>query len=541
MKLPLYFKQFLIVLTKKVSLFCLVFAGLLFFSCNQKNTSNYVVLKAPAVFTPDIPVDVDPAIQKALKEAGNIYELNEIYNIYSWQALIAINWPLDAKGKALQNFTDEGSPAWLQWKEAFQVYRKDGKKPAAWNSPRTDSGLGLKTSVLDDSGSRVILSSNTPTHKGHNNIADEIDQAFAGKLFDQNGEVVVYEVLMNKEEFDYVLENKLYNINGQLEFSKTNTEANFPKGNYEKAQLGATEIKLAWRILKHSDPHQERYFRDEGYIINETTGQPEKALLGLIGFHISQKTPTGKQWVWSTFEQIDNLDQNTIEVGGKTIVIPPTLTNPDCEICPVNVDVTNNGSSYKHNNTTHGNYWKVTNDPKKYYTDASIMKTQAKRMIDIPVRVQQINKMMQDYFKQQASVWQYYQLIDTQYPINQNTNPAISTKTEYHLPESVVNKSGGKPNLAFLTNISMETFFQGGNQVAGLMEISPSVKEKTYKPITIFGTESCIGCHSSAGIAQHYDHKLEKVTFGKQLTGDFSWLLQKAAWDKDVPKPTSKK
>ena len=52
---------------------------LLISSCNQISTSNYVVLEAPTVFTPNIPVDVDPAIQKALKEAGNLYELNEIF------------------------------------------------------------------------------------------------------------------------------------------------------------------------------------------------------------------------------------------------------------------------------------------------------------------------------------------------------------------------------------------------------------------------------------------------------------------------------
>lgn len=515
--------------------------SMLFLSCKQTNTDNYIVLEAPTVFTPNIPVDVDPAIRKALKEAGNIYELNEIYNIYSWQALIAINWPLDINGIALQNFTDDGTPTWLKWKEAFQVYRADGKTPAAWDSPRTDSGLGLKTNLLNDIDSRVILSRNTPTHRGHNNVADETDQAFAGKLFDQNGEVVVYEVLINKEEFDYVVENKLYNINGQLEFSKTNTEANFPKGNYEKGQLGATEIKLAWRILKDS-PHKDRYFKDEGYIINETTGKPEKALLGLIGFHISQKTPTGKQWVWSTFEHIDNLDQNTIKVGGKTTVIHPTLTNPDCETCPVNVDVTNGGNTYSYVESDHGNYWNVTGDTLNYYTDTPQMKTQAKRTIDIPVRVKQINNKMQDYFKQQGSVWQYYQLIDTQYPVDQNAKPGISSKKDYCLPESVVNKSGGDPNLAFLTNISMETFFQVGNQTAGLIETSPSTKEDTYIPITIFGTESCIGCHSSAYLFDSYSLQKGKMTLGQgsQLSGDFSWLLKKAAWDKDVPKPTSK-
>ncbi|MFT6415377.1 MAG: hypothetical protein ACJARZ_000713 [Dokdonia sp.] len=103
--------------------------------------------------------------------------------------------------------------------------------------------------------------------------------------------------------------------------------------------------------------------------------------------------------------------------------------------------------------------------------DPAVMKTQVKRMVDIPVRVKNINTMMQGYFEQQASV-SYCQLIDTQCLLDQDAAPETSTPKEYRIPESVVNTSGGKPNLALLTNISMETFFQGGNQFAGLMENS---------------------------------------------------------------------
>ncbi|WP_157814153.1 hypothetical protein [Olleya sp. Bg11-27] len=533
MKPTIYFKPFLDM--TPVRLFFLFLIGMSLSSCNQ---DRYEEIPSPVVFTPNIPVDVDPVLQEQLKQAGDIYQLNQTYNLYSWQALIAINWPVSDNGIPKPNFTDAGSPAWLGWKEAFQVYREDGKQPATWGSPRIQTGLGLKSSLLKDRDSRVILSSRTPTQPEHHNIADETDQAFAGKLFDQNGEVVVYEVLMNKEEFDYIVDNKLYNINGQLEFSKTHTEANFPKGNYDRGELGATEIKLAWRVFKDTDPHQDRYLTDKGYIINETTGQPKQVRLGLIGFHISQKTPTGKQWVWSTFEHIDNLDQNVIAGSdGKTTVIHPTLTDPDCEICPVNVDATNGKNTYEHHTSEHSDYWSITSDTNNYYAASTTMKTQSKRMIDIPVRVRHINSMMQDYFKAQGSVWQYYQLIDTQYPVDQNAKPATSTATAYHLPESVINKSGGVPNIAYLTNITMETFFQQGNQIAGLMENSSS--EGSALPLSIFGTESCIGCHSSAGIAISYDTKNLSTKFGGQLSGDFSWLLRRASWDQNLPKPTA--
>jgi len=523
-------------------------------SCKKKDHEHhdYTAIPAPVKFSPDIPVDVAPEIQEKLKKEKNIFKLNEAFNEYSWQALVAINWPRDKQGNALPKFTDKGEATWLGWKEAFQVYRKDGLAPSAWGSPRTSSGLEISDAILNATDARLLLLSTTPTSKRGQNIADEVDQAFAGKLFDQNGNVVVYEVLMNKQEYDYVVDKKLYNINGQLTYTKENTDANFPAGNYENNELGAIEIKFAWKILEETD-HKERYFRDEGYIIDEETNELVKKDLGMIGFHISQKTPTGKQWVWSTFEHIDNLKETLIENDGKTTRIPPSLRDAECEICPANVDVTNH-SKYVYKTDKHGNFWEVTSRGEeiegtypikyqdsttaKYYSNSEVMKTQAKRMVDIPSRVQRLNKKMQAYFKQQKSVWQYYELIDTQYPLNQNTPAPPYGDDDYVLPTSVTDKSGGDTNIALLTNITMETYFQHGNQSASdLMENNPKSN------ITIYGTESCIGCHSSAGIYNSYiyEHGEPTLKSGAQLSGDFSWLLGRAQWDSSKTKPEPKK
>ncbi|PHS04836.1 MAG: hypothetical protein COA88_13130 [Kordia sp.] len=532
---PFYFLITVIALTVTVT------------SCREKNHDHheYSAIPAPVEFSPNIPVDVNPELQEKLKKQKNIFKLNEAFNEYSWQALVAINWPRNQQGNALPKFTDKGEATWLGWKEAFQVYRKDGLAPTVWGSTRKASGLGIEYSILNETDSRILLLSTTPTSKRSQNVADEVDQAFAGKLFDQNGNVVVYEALMNKEEFDYIVDKQLYNINGQLTYSKKYPEADFPAGNYENNELGAIEIKFAWKILEETD-HKDRYFRDEGYIIDEETNELVKKDLGMIGFHISQKTPTGKQWVWSTFEHVDNLNVALIEKDGKTNSIPPSLRDAECEICPANVDVTHN-SNYEYKTDSHGNFWEVTTQgdaipntsptkykdstKAKYYANSEVMKTQAKRMVAIPSRVQRINERMQAYFKQQESVWQYYELIDTQYPLNQNTPAPPHDEDDYILPTSVTDKSGGDTNIALLTNMTMETFFQDGNQSASnLMENNP------YSGVTIYGTESCIGCHSSAGIYTSYTDG--ELNSGPQLSGDFSWLLGRAQWDSSIPKPT---
>jgi hypothetical protein len=545
MKLPTYFKRITTLCTAKLSLFCLAFVGLMLFSCDEGG--DYDKIPPPVEFSSNIPVDVDPALQNRLKEAQDIFQLNEAFNNYSWQAFVAIHWPLDTAGNPMKKFTDKGKATWLGWKEVFQVYRADGRKPAPWGAPRTASGMGLPKHLkglsqneLDDPGIRVFLSSKTPTHPGNFNVANETNQAFAGELFDQNGNLVVYEVLMNEEEFDYVLDNSLYNINGQINFStKNDSIANFPKGNYEQDSLGAIEIKFAWKILEKNDI-KKRYYSEEGYVIGPDSVLVKKDL-GMIGMHISQKTPTGKQWVWSTFEHVDNLRQNVIEKDGKKVVIHPTLRDPDCEICPANLDLTSS-VSYEFIDDNDRPHWLVkTINPNKagdtlttkYFAPTNIKKTQAKRMVDIPVRVQNINKMMQDYFRQENSVWQYYELVDTQYPLDQNILPAPSLASDYVLPTSVTNKPGGDPNIALLTNLTMETFFQvGGQGAGGLIENgNPAVED-----IQIFGTESCMGCHSSAGIYDGYsfDNGVLKTTLAGQTSGDFSWLLQtKAQWNQD--------
>jgi hypothetical protein len=110
----------------------------------------------------------------------------------------------------------------------------------------------------------------------------------------------------------------------------------------------------------------------------------------------------------------------------------------------------------------------------------------------------------------------------------------------------------------FLTNITMETYFQWGAQEACNMQEGvpktakclspPSVPDPSAHPAiwttpvnnsktpikpgvhtNIFGTESCMGCHSSAGIYTSYDPLTKTGKTSGQLTGDFSWLMSQKA------------
>jgi hypothetical protein len=91
-----------------------------------------------------------------------------------------------------------------------------------------------------------------------------------------------------------------------------------------------------------------------------------------------------------------------------------------------------------------------------------------------------------------------------------------------------------KPTPVYLTNVTMDTYFQTGVQATCHREELPSSvacppRGSDSFPSAIgtqvFATESCMGCHSSAGLYRTYDAKDPwNRMFWPQLSADLSWL-----------------
>lgn len=280
-------------------------------------------------------------------------------------------------------------------------------------------------------------------------------------------------------------------------------------------------MKLAWRVLHEKEVASKRFFTMPATIQDPRPNGPQErhVTVGLVGMHISHKSLSSKQWIWSTFEHVDNLEVDPSVPG-----LTPSFFDPSCEICAVNQEPPQDAQ---------GNYVRIP--------------TQAKRMIPIPPTKQVLNRQASAVLAALGSVWQYYQLVDTQWPTDPKAAPSPWNGP---LPDAVTNKAGGRVTPVFLTNITMETYFQGGNQAACQQEELPSgvacpapgpiwTSKSSSKPTTsaqhpntlIFATESCTGCHSSAGFYTSYNPKTSQGTQSGQLTGDFSWLMsQKASY-----------
>jgi hypothetical protein len=318
--------------------------------------------------------------------------------------------------------------------------------------------------------------------------------------------MVYYELLMDREEFGNILDDELYNLQGQMDYFASGSPVDFAFGNYGK-NIGAVELKLAWKIMAGKDI-PSRFFTMDAYVLEEN--EWVRKTVGLVGMHIAHKTLSSNRWVWSTFEHIDNVRVNDLEavtLAQEELTLRPSFNNPDCAICPVN--------------TIPQPPLNVTLDAE---TNKTMTRTQVMREIPIPEAIDELNSQVQALLKAQDSVWQYYELVGTQYITNNNPQLAPAGPGQ-GLPTSITNESGGFPAPTYLVNSVIETYLQKGNQpasdlVAGSLDADQQI---------VFGTQSCMGCHYSADIAVA---RVKDKAFDLPATGDFSFLLGRAQWMK---------
>lgn len=498
-------------------------------------------LNFPQPLSPDTPWDVDRELQAKLTSEGKFVQVQRLFEILSWQWFVSLNWPVNEKGEPMPAISDKGSPGWFNWKESYEVFLPNGQKPAPWGVSSLPAHFPKNLSL---SGEKILFRTNKVVDFANPDVEDEVNQAFTSPIWDQNGNITRYEIRMNEVEFDYVVKNELYNYDGQIVFSKENGNVDFPEGT--RSEEGAIEIKVAWKILEESDI-KSRYFTTYGYVITKDNTYERKEV-GMVGMHISSKTESSPQWIWTTFEHVDNLEVNLLEeIDGKPL--KPSYNDPDCDICPINVLPDTVISAH---------------NPK--------IKNQIQRIMPISGATKELNASVQALLKAAGSKLQYYQQIGTQWPTNPKSPPyTLKDTTVYTLPQAVTNKSGGDPTPVYLTNMVMETYFQGGtitgdsdkilqqftrngkleyqDTLAGYniyLANEPAYFQMNNFPMgtdtkntqqTIFGTESCISCHFSSAIATGYKEQngVKMPVFGLPTSADFSWLLNQKASFKTNP------
>jgi hypothetical protein len=452
-------------------------------------------------FSAKVPEDVDTALQKSLEHQKKFAEVQLLFDIDSWQSLVALCWPVDREGKPLPKLTDPGDPAYTRFIPETEIFDAGPAEPAQAGQVRRNYRFRqvLKRQNVKE-GDRVLSLISSV-----GGDLTEVSQAFAQPIWDQNGFMVRYEILVNKDERDFIVNNGLQTIKGQIAFSQAGKTVTFPSGVYHSGNVGAIELKLAWKVLGASDD-PTRFIVTSAKIFSGDDPIAKEVKVGLVGMHIAHKTESSPQWIWSTFMHVDSLQTNALAVNAKTgKPINPLFNNPNCETCPVNVPST----------------IATPSNPNPYVD--GLAPTQVLSLTPIPLATQEVNHKAQAALRGEGSVLQYYELLNTQWPTAPKAKPTPGGPST--APGSVNNKPGGNPTPVYLVNPLFETYFQLGNQKATQQEEGNPTDDTL-----VFGTESCMGCHSSAGVAVGTSSPPKPRTiYGPQLSGDFSWLLETKA------------
>ena len=400
----------------------------------------------PALLTSGLPCAVN-VIQPI-----NLDNLQKAFDFYSWLTFIALNSP-----SAGGTIGKDARTIWEQWKEVEDIMLPDGSAPAPWNQPH------IRPMICPTAPTNTLILQmvgKTP------NVLSETTQPFlTGPLIDQQGQYVHYEILVNKPMFEFIVQNKLYNRQGQAAFSGPIV---FPIGEVTQGQngtIGAIMIKAAWKILGPMD-NPNRYHTARVLVYQPAQDNPtiaescRMATVGLVGLHIGHKTQVEPQWVWSTFEHADNVPTQS-QVNAKRLRTRYNFYNPACGACPVNQPPPRP--------------WNPNVVPFPGGFESQIV-----RVIDPMNDVNTLNAQFHKILK--GTVWAHYDLISTQWPT------AGDSKTD----------PNGVPAPTYLANTTMETYIQGTTPQA---------------------SSSCIACHGNAadtkGKASDFTYILERAKAAK--------------------------
>jgi hypothetical protein len=399
---------------------------------------------------------------------------NIAFDCQMWQAFIFLNWPAQpgqpGKPAPRLRFGTPGTVVWETYKTADQVFLPNGIKPAPWGQVFPQNQLTAAMSRAVASGRLRFLTQTSkvsPDLQGRldtmslkdssTSVLDEIKQVGGGILYDQAKQPVYYEMLMNEDEFNYIVTNSLYNAKSQLAFAQSNVIA-VPNGATQYGPAGAIELKAAWKILTQAELSAQplRFHTAQAVVLR--AGVPVTVTVGLVALHISQSIQSAYQAAWATFAQVDNAP-----IGQPATTGTYNFFNPGCAACKIN--------------------------------DKSTNPTQVVEATPDDPSAVGLNTYMQAQIKaySAAAPWQFYKLVNVQWPtkpVNFSQSGAGPAATP--LPN-------GTPNTPTLVNAAIETFLQQPNTGCFSCHIYATVAPVGGKSANLATSYSFLFGHAKGG------------------------------------------
>ena len=362
-----------------------------------------------------MPDEVDAPVDPEADQTAN-------FDDYSWRAFIALNWPANPgfrgapdETKKIGDFSDPDTKVvWGTWKADYELFQREEAEPTEWSS--FDGFTPCGDLPFKGSGRTMVLGS----FLSFGDLNQAGSGRFGSPLVAQNRTYVRFQVRLNQIEFDFVRDQQLYR------------KSKLPGGGIPKLRFPnhCVAVKAAWKIIRDDELPAAlgRYYLVNAMLLDPVANTCKMQKMGLIGLHIVQKTPLRPQWVWSSFEHIDNVPEpGSVHSNGRNYSLNdpsrPQILNPPTAPPPISRD----------------------NPPLDNPKPMQVVRN--KRIAD---STRKTNEEYQALLK--GTVWTNYQLVMTQWP----KFPQPEEENGAPFPGQFT----GPDPMTNIANTAMETYFQ---------------------------------------------------------------------------------
>ena len=428
------------------------------------------------------------------QETIGLDNLQRGFDFYSWRTFIALNSPAD--GTTIEQAQADAPTLWEDmnsFKQLLDVMLPANQLPPKWPTDR--AGMEAERERLMPMECRD-LHQKMPERMIVKMIEESFNEPFkTGPLIDQHGHYAIFDILMNRQMFDYIMLNHLNTKAGQA--ANSNLAVDFPAGLNANSNLGAFMLKVSWRILSDSEIQAKNFHMVKALVLTPPIPNAARKCLpetlGLIGFHAVHKTASRPQWIWTSFEHVKNVPDRD-EVTAKKFNGPYNFYSVNCK-----------GACTE--NATPPTPWDPNPALELKFRHDDSFKSQIVRETPLTPAAKNMNAIFQSMLSN--SVWKNYMLISTQWPsafsctsLQAKSPSTPGPKTDF-LKQPDMTCS---PAPTFLANSTLETYSQGDIPLA---------------------SSSCIACH---GNAVGFQTSASNPQPGKPNLNqsDFTFMLEKA-------------
>jgi hypothetical protein len=444
-------------------------------------------------------------------EAVGLENLQRGFDFYSWRTFIALNAPDDGM-TPIDHAKPDMRTRWENmdnFKQLLDVMLPARMQPPKW--PTDKAGMEAERE-------RLVPVECQDEHKKHPDwmIVQMIEESFnepfkTGPLIDQQGRYAIFDILMNRQMFNYISDHHLYSKDGQQSAANSGLAVDFPVGQNSKdatptqkaivADTGAFMLKVSWKILGPDEPRPDSFHQVKALVLMPPPIDPKtKRLcltetLGLIGFHAVHKTASRPQWIWTSFEHVRNVPDKD-EVAARKFDGPYNFFNANCkDNCP------------EVNATPPRRFWQPDPALPLEFKDATF-KSQVVRETPLTDAAKNMNKIFHSMLK--GTVWENYMLLSTQWPsLFAGCTSLHSVNPAEPLPGTDFQKQPDmncSPAPTYFANSTLETYSQGEIPLA---------------------SSSCIACHGNA-VSFQTSASNQKPGELRLNQSDFTFILEKA-------------